>query len=354
MTTEPSAPAPIDEPASARKPPRRLWLFAPFVVLAVLLVGYGGFWFVAKTRLEGALDARAEALRNAGYAVALEGRQVDGLPFRMRIAFSEARIASPSGWALSIPGLKAEAYLHDLGHWVLVAPRGLALVRPQGGGLAVSGQALRASVAGTSAQPWRIALEGTKLVFTPQPGARPFSLASAERLEFYLRPAPGPGGEGMTLLRLEGGKAAAATLLHRVAGDAAITANLQARLTKPAAFGGKDWGEAVRAWVRAGGTARALEGSATGGMASVKTKDGALGVGPDGRLVGAVPLELRRADQALAALADSRVLDPGVASSAAAVAAARAQGEAATINLVFQAGATTLGPVRIGPAPKVG
>ena len=36
------------------------------------------------------------------------------------------------------------------------------------------------------------------------------------------------------------------------------------------------------------------------------------------------------------------------------VAAARAQGEAATVNLVFQAGVTTFGPVKIGPAPKVG
>ena len=38
----------------------------------------------------------------------------------------------------------------------------------------------------------------------------------------------------------------------------------------------------------------------------------------------------------------------------AALAAARARGEAATLNLVFQAGAATLGPVCIGPAPRVG
>jgi hypothetical protein len=36
------------------------------------------------------------------------------------------------------------------------------------------------------------------------------------------------------------------------------------------------------------------------------------------------------------------------------VAAARAQGEASTVNLVFQAGVTTFGPVKVGPAPKVG
>jgi hypothetical protein len=158
----------------------------------------------------------------------------------------------------------------------------------------------------------------------------------------------------MALLRLEGGKAAPQTLLHRIAADAAVTANLQARLTKPQAFQGRDWGEAVRAWARAGGTAQGVEGQASGGGASVRTKGGALSVGADGRLVGALPLELRQPAAALGALADGRLLDPGVASSAAAVAAARAQGEAATVNLVFQAGAATLGPVRIGPSPKVG
>jgi hypothetical protein len=354
MPIETSAPDPIPEPALARKPPRRLLLYAPFVLLAVLLLAYVGYWFVAKTRLEAALDARAEALRSAGYAVEMSGRRVDGLPFRMRIAFAEARIASPSGWSVAIPGLKAEAYLHQIGHWVLVAPQGLTVVRPQGGGLTVRGQAMRASINGTSTAPWRIVLEGTKLAFAPQPGARPFSLASAERLELYLRPAPGPSGDGMTLLRVEGGKAAPGTLLHRVASDAAVTATLQARLTRPGAFAGRDWGEAVRAWARAGGTAQAIEGSVAGGSASIKTKGGTLSVGSDGRLVGALPLELRQPARALTALADGRALDPGVASSAGAVAAARAQGEAASLNLVFQAGAATLGPVRIGPSPRVG
>lgn len=345
---------PIPEPSPARKPPRRLWLYAPFVLLVVLLAAYTGFWLFAKTRLEAAIDARAEALRSAGYTVAFSGRRVDGLPFRMRVAFTEARIASPSGWSLSIPGLKAEAYLHELGHWVLVAPQGLTVMRPESGGLKIGGQALRASIVRARSGPWRLALEGTRLAFAPQAGARPFSLASAERLEIYLRPAPGPAGDAMTLLRLEGGKAAPGALLHRVAGDAAITANLQARLTRPAAFAGRDWSGALRAWARAGGKAEGVEGAATGGTASVKTRGGTLAVGGDGRLVGAIPLELREGPRAIAALADGQALDAGVASSAAAVAAARARDQAALINLVFQAGVTTLGPVRIGPAPKVG
>jgi hypothetical protein len=353
MPFETSTPDPIPEPKAARKAPRRLWLITPYIVLVLLLGGWGVYWFVARTALESGMDARAESLRNAGYVVELGDRRIEGFPFRMKVHLGEARIAAPSGWAVSAPGLTGEAYLHDLDHWVLVAPQGISFTRPEGGGVSVRGEALRASLAGTSKAPWRIVLQGTKLVFTPDAGARPFSLASADRLEVYLKPMP-TGADGAALLILQGGKATPSTILYRLAGQGAVTASLDARITHPEAFHGQDWGAAVRAWTAAGGVASDLEGVVSGGTASAHIKGGTLGAGTDGRLVGAVPLELTKAASALSALADAKAVDPGAASSAAAVAAARAQGQASTLNLVFQAGATTLGPVRIGPAPKVG
>ena len=353
MPFETSGPDPIPEPAAARKPPRRIWLLAPYIGLVLLATGWGAWWFVAKARLETAFDARAEALREAGYVVEMEGRKVEGFPFRMKMSLASARIAAPSGWAVSAPGLTGEAYLHQIDHWVLVAPQGLSITRPQGGGVKIKGEALRASIAGTDRTPWRIVLQGAKLVFTPEVGARPFSLASADLIEFYLKPAPG-SADGAVLVRLEGGKATPGTILHRLAGDGAVTATLDARLTNPAAFRGKDWGAAVQAWAAAGGNALDVEGQASGGTASAKAKGGTLGAGSDGRLSGSVPLELQRAGQVISGLADTDALDKGAANSAAAVAAARAQGQQSNMNLVFQAGAATLGPVRIGPSPKVG
>ena len=316
MPFETSVPDPIPEPEPSRKKPRRIWLFAPYVILLLLAAGWGGWWFVAKTGLEQGMDARAEALRGAGYVVEMDGRKVEGFPFRMKISLATARIAAPSGWAVSIPGLTGEAYLHQIDHWVLVAPQGLTLTRPVGGGLAVKGEGLRASLAGTSKTPWRVVLQGTKLVFTPDAGARPFSLASADRIELYLKPMP-TGGDGATLFRLEGGKATPGALLHRLVGDGVVTATFDARLTHPEAFLGRDWGGAVRAWTAAGGTAMDVEGQLSGGTASAKAKGGTLGVGAEGRLVGAVPLELQRADRAIAALADANALDAGAAGSAA-------------------------------------
>lgn len=353
MPPNTSAPEPIPEPGPGRKKPRRVLLFTPYAILAALLIGYGGFWLVVRGAVEAAMDARAEALRSAGYTVELGARSVEGFPFRMKISLTEARIAAPGGWAVAAPGLTAEAYVHDPGHWVVVAPHGLTLNRPEGGGLAITGEALRASIAGVNRTPWRIVLQGTKLVFTPAPGARPFSLSAADLLEVYLKPAP-QGGDGMALFRLEGGKAAPETLLFSLAGPAAVTATLNGVLTHTDAFHGRDWGEAVRAWAQAGGRIQTVQGIASAGQTTAKAHEGELTVGADGRLAGVVPLQLTRADKAFSSLAGAGKLDPAAAGSAAAVAAARAQGQTTALNLVFQAGAATVGPVRIGPSPKVG
>jgi len=353
MPTDTPSADPIPDVAAERKKPRRLWLFAPFVLLLLISVAYGGWWFVAASRLASGMDARAAGLRDAGYVVELADRRVSGFPFRMKLGFSEARIASPSGWALTIPDLAAEAYLHDIGHWVVLAPQGLTFVRPEGGAVTVTGESLRASVAGVRTTPWRVVLEARKAVLTPAVGARPFSLASADLIELYLRPSPQPG-EGMTLFRIEGGKAQPGSLLGGIAGEGAVTATLEGRLTRIATFVGADWGQALRAWSQAEGVLNDVRGTAAAGVFAVRADGGTLGVDLDGRLVGAVPLELRQADRAITALEDSKALDPAAAGSAAAVAAARAQGEAVTVNLVFQAGVTTFGPVMVGPAPKVG
>ena len=353
MSTETSSADPIPEAGAPRKPPRRIWLFLPFVLLAVAGLAYGTFWFVASSRLTSTVDAHAAGLRQAGYVVDMPGRRVSGFPFRMKVSFEEARIASPSGWALTIPQLQAQANLYDLGHWVLVAPSGLTFVRPEGGAVAVKGQSLRASVAGIRSAPWRIVMQARKATLTPAAGARPFSLASADLIELYTKPAAREG-EGSVLFRVEGGKGQPGSLLGQIAGEGAVTATLEGRLTRVSTFVGADWGSAARAWSRAGGVMEDVRGTAAAGAFAAKASGGTLGVGSGGRLVGAVPLELRQAGRAISALADSKALDPGAAGSAAAVAAARAKGEASTVNLVFQAGVTTFGPVKVGPAPKVG
>jgi len=120
------------------------------------------------------------------------------------------------------------------------------------------------------------------------------------------------------------------------------------------AFNGPDWPDAVRHWVAAGGQMTVRNAGVTAGEALIGATSGTLSVGSDGRLRGVLPVTLKQAPRALGAMGASGVLPKETADAAASVAEARqGSGQVARATLYFQAGETTLGPVAIGPAPKV-
>ena len=81
---------------------------------------------------------------------------------------------------------------------------------------------------------------------------------------------------------------------------------------------------------------------------------GSLTVDRNGRLLGVLDVTLRQAPRALGAMGTEGVIAPEAAQAASAVAEARqGAGDTAQATLNFQAGRTTLGPVALGPAPKI-
>ena len=70
-------------------------------------------------------------------------------------------------------------------------------------------------------------------------------------------------------------------------------------------------------------------------------------------LTRALDVSLRQAPRALGEMGREGVIPPANAAAAAAVAEARETGDQARATISFQAGMTTLGPVALGPAPKV-
>ena len=332
--------------------PRRLGLYIPFILLLLAVAAWTVFWFWARGEAATRMDAAAASLRTAGYEISWKDRGVGGYPFRLNMTLTEARIREPSGWGLEAPMLEAQAFMHAPAHWIIAAPQGLAFVRPLGGPVAVSGEVIRASLKDFDKRPPSFSFEGVKLAFAPNPGAQPFGLTSADRVEFHLR--PGPDDEGGVFAKVENGKARLAGLLARVAGDRPISIEWNSTLSNMTAFTGPTWPAAVRNWTDAGGRMNVRSGGLTAGEAAVGATGGSLSVGPDGRLRGVLEVTLRQAPQALGAMGDTGVIAPEAAQAATAVTQARqGTGEVARATLNFQAGQTTLGPVALGPAPKV-
>lgn len=341
----------LPDPVPARKP-RRLGLYLPFILALIVALAWSGLWVWARSRTVNGLDAAAESLRAAGYEVAWKSRTVDGYPFRLNVVLNEASLREPSGWGVSTPRLEAESFLHGLGHWVMATPDGLAVARPKGGVVEVTGEVIRASLNHLDQRPPSLSVEAVKLAFAPAPGARPFALTSADKVEMHLR--AGPDDQGAFLLRVDGGKADAAGVLGRVAGDAPVALIWESTLSRMSAFEGRGWAAAAAAWSGKGGTITLRQAGLTAGDALLGVKSGSLSAGGDGRLRGELSIELRKAALGLDAMAASGLIPPEAANAAAAVVEARqGAGGAASADLVFQAGRTTLGPVALGPAPRL-
>ncbi|CAN7252842.1 DUF2125 domain-containing protein [Phenylobacterium sp. LjRoot219] len=340
----------LPDPLAARKP-RRLGLYLPFVLLLIAAVGWTVFWLWARGEVQKRLDASVADLGRAGYQLSWKERTIGGYPFRMDVTLREARVREPSGWGLDAPEIAGEAFLYAPTHWVIAAPQGLTFVRPRGGSVAVGGKLLRASLNGLEKRPPNFSFQGQGLTFTPVAGAEPFALQSAELVEFHLR--PGPNDEGGVFARLDNGKARLSGLFGQIAGDKPVSLVWNSTLSKISTFHGADWADAVRRWSDAGGRMTVRDAKLTAGEALIETSASTLAVGRDGRLRGVMPVSLRQAPRALGAMAQTGVLPETTASAASAVAAARQTGETTRATLNFEAGQMTLGPVALGPAPRI-
>ena len=340
----------VHDPIAARKP-RRLGLYLPFVLLLLAALGWTFFWFWMRGEVQKQMDAAVADLGRGGYQVSWSARRLGGYPFRMDVSLTDAKVRDPSGWALQAPVLEGEAFLYAPGHWMLAAPQGLTFVRPVGGAVAVTGKVLHASLTDLAKRPPSFSFQGQDMTFLPGVGAEPYALQSAQNVEFHLR--AGPDDEGGVFARVDNGKARLGGLFGRIAGEKPISLTWNSTLSKMSAFTSDDWPGAVRRWTEAGGRMTLRQGQLTAGDALIESRDGTLSVGRDGRLRGRLAVTLRQAPRALGAMAETGVLPYPTADAASAVATARQQGDTARATLDFEAGQTTLGPVAIGPAPKV-
>jgi hypothetical protein len=319
-----------------RRQPSRRALYLPFILLLVLAVAWTFGWFWLRGQARERMDAGANELRTAGYTVSWDDRTFGGYPFRIDSNLTNFKIAEPSGWGVSAPEIRAEAFVYALDHWVAVAPQGVTLHRPIGGPLVIKGQALRASLADIEADTPRIAVEGAGLTFTPGPGAQPYLLQSTETLKLHIR--PGPQDQGAVLLNVKNARARLPGLMARIAQDEPVDINLELILSKMSALDGSNWRSMVQSWSGAGGTASLRNATLTVGGAVLSATGGALSVGNDGRVEGGLDVDLRKAGEAISDMSGGMI--PPQAGFAGA-------------TLRFEGGQTILGPLPIAPAPRV-
>ena len=341
------SPDPLKAPAGAK----RFWLYAPFVVLAIAVVAWTAGWFWMRGEVFRRMDLGARVLGESGYRIDWGARSLSGFPFRLDLDIAAPRFREISGWGLSAPRLKAEAFVFAPDHWVIVAPAGVTLNRRVGGPVTIGAKVLRGSLTEMGAHPPRLSIEGMGLTFAAAPGASPVMIASAEGLHLHAK--AGPMDQGAFYVEVDKAGSAGPSLLNDIAADAPVTLIVDAIFSHAGAPGGQGFAGALRGWGEAGGGLNIRRLSLQAGPVTAETGPGALAIGGDGRLKGVLDLRMKQGRRLLAAWGARSGLAPEAATSAQAILDAHDRGGVTAVSVNFQAGQTTIGPVAVAPAPRV-
>ena len=335
---------------SPRKP-QRLGLWAPFAVVFIAFVLLAFTWFWMRNEIGRSMETARAAATASGWTMDWDNCAVSGFPFRLDVALENPRVREPSGWGVAAHRLRAEAYVFAPGHWVAVAPGGATIMRRRGGALRIEAKALRASVSEKDKSPPRVSVEGIGLTFYAPPGSAPFPLRSAS--EFHLHTKSGPNNQGAAYVELDGVITDLTGLLGRIAANRPASLILDGVYSNANALGGSSWPSAARRWGAAGGRLRLRRVHVVAGSAAIDAAHGELGVGLDGRMTGQLDLVLHQAPRTLSAMGEAGAVSPDVARAMSSVVGAVQRGPAVSLPLSFQAGRTTLGPLAIGPSPRI-
>lgn len=339
--------------------PSRLGLYLPLGLALVALAAWTGWWFYLSGQIERHLELRVAALTEAGWTVEHAGVSTTGWPFRARIAVKHVTIAAPSGHALAAPELVAEANAYRPDRWMVLATDGLTLTRADKGRVAVRAGAIRASVHGLTQRYPNVALEVADAHFTALPDSEPFPLATAGRIEFYMRPhltATQTNPDAVDVLfRLidaegrEGGPVAA------VAQQSPLTAQIEAVIQDVSHLRGADAAGVFAAWTRDGGRFTRVRGEIRAARSRAEVSSESLTADADGRLEGEVALSAVRPLPSLIGLARSggASIDGAAAARAGTAAAGADDDTPVALSLEFRRGRAFLGPFAVGPAPKL-
>lgn len=175
-----------DLPTARR--PNRTWLYAPYILLAVLAVAWSAGWIYIRGRVVGGLDEWVAAEASANRQWACPGREVGGYPFRIEITCASLGLTRPDGTA-SLGRLIVVAQVYAPNH-IIAEVSGPLRVNANGTSVGAEWTLLQASTHIVDGRPQRGDLVAENpVVRVEMSDADPLTL-KGDRLELHARPQP--------------------------------------------------------------------------------------------------------------------------------------------------------------------
>lgn len=271
-----------DAPATPARTGSRFWLFAPFTVVALVILAWCAAWFVIRAGAEEGIDAWLAREAAAGRQWTCADRTIEGFPFRIEVDCAELTLRRGE-LAASAGRFEAVAQIYRPRH---VIARAAGPLRVQEGDRVTEGRwrVLEASV--------RSGREGLQQLSAVMQGAdwRVLGIApdpitaTADRVELYARPSPSRTDESVDVVARA--SRAAVPLLDRLVGSPEpADLELQARASQGLRLGGQPLAQELDRWRETGGALDVVLFSLAKGTGRLEAK-GRLGLDAERRVEG--------------------------------------------------------------------
>jgi len=288
----------MDDAAPPIRRRSRFWLFAPFAVVAFVILAWCLAWFVIRARTEEGIDAWLAREAAAGRQWTCADRSVDGFPFRVEVGCSEVSLRR--GDLTAAAGrFQAVAQIYQPRH-VIVQLAGPLRVAEAGVAAEGRWRLFEASVRSSREGLRQLSAVMTEAAWQVT-GPAPEPLAgSAARLEIHARPSPARDDDALDIVARAG--QAAVPLLDRALGTPEpADLELQARATRSLRLVGEPVAAELERWRESGGALDIVLLKLVKGAGRLEAR-GRLGLDPEHRVEGRIEGAAAGADTVLRAL----------------------------------------------------
>jgi hypothetical protein len=334
----------------------RIGLLAVIIVLLVLGGAYTAFWFVAASRIEQGVADAAQTLRAQNLELTWKSLDVSGYPLSLRVELGQPVLRSTAGnprGEVHAPLLSASAHPWNFHIWQLAAPEGIVAEPAPGSapGGRISAKAMTGSLVASDDA------GATLWLHLDAPAAALGEPISARSADLWLQLPPHPPVEhtepafGAALLASDVRLARLPAPLHNPLDEIAVAVTMKGPISRGPLR------QAAQAWRDAGGTLELDNFVLRSGSLAI-AGSGTLALDSDLQPTGAFSGSLEGANELLNALVASGVMRAGDARLAqvglAFLTKRGADGRPQiSTSFTIQNGQMYLGPVKLGPAPRI-
>jgi hypothetical protein len=333
----------------------RWGLYAPFLLLGLVVAGWSAYWVIARGVVVTGLERAVAEAAAHGEVWTCRDRQVSGYPFRIEVRCAEvtlSRQASAGVVEASLGGVVAVGQPQTPSHIVFEAVGPLALRFAGGARATAEWERAQGSHRQTGGELERVSLALTRPVFSVAGMGPKVTTVSAATGELHIRRhptrAPEEGARDLfvRLAQLASGD------LDAVFGDANPSdIELQAVVSRAGVLGQGVTPAALEAWRLQGGQGELTRFALTKGLKRIEAQ-GVLGLDAERRLTGRIEPSIANIDQIGGVRLRGGALDlAGALSGRPPPASADGLRPLPAIDL--RGGRLSLGPIRL-PAPAFG